>query len=140
MAGGCEHAPSTQAKIVNALTIDVEEHFHPNAMDEAVAPDQWDALPHRVEANTHHVLDLLSEHGVKATFFVLGWVAERWPRLVADIARQGHEVACHGFAHRLAYKLGPAGFRTDVVRVRLCTVSERRVGPSLPAPFGQWTF
>lgn len=102
--------------IVNVLTIDVEEYFHPNAMDEAVAPEQWDALPHRVEANTHHVLDLLSEYGVHATFFVLGWVAQRWPQLVRQIAQRGHEVACHGYAHRLVYKLGPAGFRADVAR------------------------
>jgi polysaccharide deacetylase family protein (PEP-CTERM system associated) len=102
--------------IVNVLTIDVEEYFHPNAMDEAVAPEQWDALPHRVEANTHHVLDLLSQYGVHATFFVLGWVAQRWPQLVRQIAQRGHEVACHGYAHRLVYKLGPAGFRADVAR------------------------
>jgi polysaccharide deacetylase family protein (PEP-CTERM system associated) len=108
--------PSKGAPIVNALTIDVEEYFHPNAMDATVLPEQWDALPHRVEANTQRLLDLLSECGVHATFFVLGWVAERWPRLVVDIAQRGHEVACHGFAHRLVYKLGPAGFRADVAR------------------------
>ena len=85
-------------------------------MDATVLPEQWDALPHRVEANTHRLLDLLSQCGVHATFFVLGWVAERWPRLVVEIARRGHEVACHGFAHRLVYKLGPAGFRADVAR------------------------
>ena len=102
--------------IVNALTIDVEEYFHPNAMDAAVLPEQWDALLHRVEQNTHHVLDVLSEFNVRGTFFVLGWVAERWPQVVKEIARRGHEVASHGFAHRLAYKLGPAGFRADVVR------------------------
>jgi polysaccharide deacetylase family protein (PEP-CTERM system associated) len=104
--------------IVNVLTIDVEEYFHPNAMDDAVAPEQWDALPHRVEANTHEVLDLLSECSVRATFFVLGWVAERWPQLVRQIAQRGHEVACHGYAHRLVYKLGPAGFRADVNRAK----------------------
>jgi polysaccharide deacetylase family protein (PEP-CTERM system associated) len=104
--------------IVNVLTIDVEEYFHPNAMDEAVAPEQWDALPHRVEANTHHVLDLLSEYSVRGTFFVLGWVAQRWPQLVRQIAQRGHEVACHGYAHRLVYKLGPAGFRADVARAK----------------------
>lgn len=107
------HDPLT---IVNALTIDVEEYFHPNAMDAAVLPEQWDALPHRVEQNTHRVLDLLSEFETRGTFFVLGWVAERWPHLVKEIARRGHEVASHGYAHRLVYKLGPAGFRADVVR------------------------
>jgi polysaccharide deacetylase family protein (PEP-CTERM system associated) len=104
------------ASIVNALTIDVEEYFHPNAMDAAVLPEQWDALPHRVEQNTYRVLDLLSEFETRGTFFVLGWVAERWPHLVKEIARRGHEVASHGHAHRLVYKLGPAGFRADVAR------------------------
>jgi len=102
--------------LVNALTVDVEEYFHPNAMDSAVRPDQWDALPHRVERNTISVLDLLDELNTRATFFVLGWVAERWPKLIAEVARRGHEVACHGFAHRLVYKLGARGFRDDVVR------------------------
>ena len=102
--------------MLNALTVDVEEYFHPNAMDDAVDPSRWDSLPTRVEYNTHRVLDLLSEHDVRATFFVLGWVAERLPHLVADIARRGHEVACHGYAHRLVYRLGPERFRDDVSR------------------------
>ncbi len=104
--------------MVNALTIDVEEYFHPNAMDGVVQPSEWDTLPHRVERNTHRILDILSAHDVRATFFVLGWVAERWPQLVSEIARRGHEVACHGFAHRLVYQLGPEGFRSDVRRGR----------------------
>ena len=102
--------------MINVLTIDVEEYFHPNSMDGVVEPDQWDKVPHRVEANTHRVLDILSEHGVHATFFVLGWVAERWPGLVREIAGRGHEVASHGYAHRLVYKLGPEKFRADVRR------------------------
>jgi polysaccharide deacetylase family protein (PEP-CTERM system associated) len=104
------------APVVNALTVDVEEYFHPNAMDAAVSPAQWNSLPHRVEGNTGRVLDLLKEHGVRATFFVLGWVAERWPGLVRRIADAGHELASHGYAHRLVYKLGPEKFREDVVR------------------------
>jgi polysaccharide deacetylase family protein (PEP-CTERM system associated) len=102
--------------MINALTVDVEEYFHPNAMDDAVQPDEWEALPHRVEHNTQRILDLLGELDVRATFFVLGWVAERWPSLVREIARRGHEVASHGYAHRLVYKLGPEGFRDDVRR------------------------
>src|SRR5262249_26484028 len=92
-----------QPRIRNVLTVDVEEYFHPNAMDDAVDPPRWDDLPTRVEHSTHRVLDLLSEHGVRATFFVLGWVAERLPHLAVEIARRGHEVACHGYAHRLVY-------------------------------------
>lgn len=100
----------------NVLTVDVEDYFHPNSMDAVIAPSSWDGLPGRVEHNTHRLLDLLSEHDVRATFFVLGWVAERLPQLVAEIARRGHEVACHGYAHRLVYRLGPERFRDDVSR------------------------
>ncbi len=100
----------------NILTVDVEEYFHPNAMDATVDPSRWDDLPRRVEHNTYRVLDLLSAHDVRATFFVLGWVAERLPHLVGEIARRGHEVACHGYAHRLVYRLGPERFRDDVAR------------------------
>jgi polysaccharide deacetylase family protein (PEP-CTERM system associated) len=102
----------------NILTVDVEEYFHPNAMDAVVDPSTWDGLPRRVEHNTNRLLDLLSEHDVRATFFVLGWVAERLPHLVIEIARRGHEVACHGYAHRLVYRLGPERFRDDVARAK----------------------
>jgi polysaccharide deacetylase family protein (PEP-CTERM system associated) len=102
--------------MLNALTIDVEEYFHPNALDGVVEPSEWERLPHRVERNTNRVLEILAEFDTRATFFVLGWVAERWPGLVREIARRGHEIACHGYAHRLAYRLGPEGFRADVER------------------------
>jgi polysaccharide deacetylase family protein (PEP-CTERM system associated) len=104
--------------MLNALTIDVEEYFHPNAMDGVLPPADWEAAPRRVEHNTHAMLDLLSAHDTRATFFVLGWVAERFPGLVRDIAARGHEIACHGYAHRLVYTLGPAAFREDVARAR----------------------
>ena len=110
--------PTGPIDVINALTVDVEDYFHPNAMDGVVPPSQWDAMPHRVEANTRRMLDLLDECGVHATFFVLGWVAERWPQLISDIERRGHEVACHGFAHRLVYQLGREPFRDDVLRAR----------------------
>ena len=112
--------------MLNALTIDVEDYFHANAMDGVVAPHAWDDLPARVEVNTRRVLDVLDEHRAQATFFVLGWVAERWPRLVDDIAARGHEVACHGYAHRLVYQLGPVRFRADVERAK--RVLEDRLG------------
>lgn len=112
--------------VLNALTIDVEDYFHPNAMDDAVSPLEWDRLPHRVERNTLRMLDLLDEHAVKATFFVLGWVAERWPRLVDEIAARGHEVASHGYAHRLVYRQEPRQFRADVARGK--AVLEDRLG------------
>lgn len=103
----------------HALTIDVEEYFHPNAMDDFVDPATWDGLPTRVEANTRRVLDLLQQHDTRATFFLLGWVVERFPQLVRDIAALGHEIGCHGYAHRLAYRLGEAAFRDDVRRAKL---------------------
>lgn len=102
----------------NCLTVDVEDYFHPNAMDALLRPDDWDSLPQRVERNTHRVLDLLDQYGARATFFVLGWVGERHPDLVREIVSRGHELACHGHLHRLAYELGPTEFRRDVARAR----------------------
>lgn len=104
--------------MLNCLTIDVEDYFHTNSMDAVVPPQTWDALPQRAERNTYRVLELLAEHDTKATFFVLGWVAERHPHLVGDIVAGGHELACHGHLHRLAYDLGPTEFKRDVVRAR----------------------
>lgn len=101
---------------LNCLTVDVEDYFHSNAMDSAVSPSQWHGLPQRVESNTRRLLDLLEAYDTRATFFVLGWVAERYPSLVTDIVSRGHEVACHGYLHRLAYQLGPVEFRRDVQR------------------------
>lgn len=122
MSGGEERTVDR----LNALTIDVEEYFHPNAMDGTVSPADWDGLPRRVEGNTHSMLDLLAEHGVRATFFVLGWVAERLPHLVDEIAAGGHEIGCHGYAHRLVYELGPERFRDDVMRAK--AILEDRLG------------
>jgi polysaccharide deacetylase family protein (PEP-CTERM system associated) len=115
---------SPNGEIVNVLTIDVEDYFHPNALDGSLAPADWDALPQRAEANTHRILDLLDEFDVRATFFVVGWIAERHPALVREIAARHHEVACHGFDHRLVYRLGPDGFREDVRRAQ-ATLEDR---------------
>jgi polysaccharide deacetylase family protein (PEP-CTERM system associated) len=119
-------APPSPASMVNALTIDVEDYFHPNAMDGAVSPADWDRLPPRVERNTLRLLDLLEAQHVHATFFVLGWVAERWPQLVVEIDRRGHEVASHGYAHRLVYRQEPSQFRADIKRGK--AVLEDRLG------------
>jgi polysaccharide deacetylase family protein (PEP-CTERM system associated) len=83
-----------------------------------VSRDAWDRQPSRVAANTSRLLDLLAEHGVRATFFVLGWVAERHPDLVRRIAAQGHEIASHSYWHRLVYELTPDAFREDLARAR----------------------
>jgi polysaccharide deacetylase family protein (PEP-CTERM system associated) len=102
----------------NALTIDVEDYFHVSAMERAVARDDWDRMESRVERNTHRVLDILDEHGVLATFFVLGWVAERHPGLVQTIARRGHEVASHGYSHTRIYRQSLEDFRRETVRAK----------------------
>lgn len=107
------HAP-----ILNALTVDVEDYFHVQAFAGSVSPQAWDGYESRVERNTLRILDLLDEHGLKATFFILGWEAERRPGLVRRIADNGHEVACHGYGHQLIYRIGPEAFRQDVTRAK----------------------
>lgn len=102
--------------IVNAMTVDVEDYFHVSVFDGILPRSRWDALESRVAANTDRLLAIFAETGIRATFFVLGWVAERCPDLVARIAGQGHEIASHGSAHRLVYDMTPAAFRDDVRR------------------------
>ena len=104
--------------IVNAMTIDVEDYFHVSVFDGVVPRHRWNSLESRVTANTDRVLEMLEGAGVRATFFTLGWVAERFPRLVRRIADLGHEVASHGYAHRLIYDQTRHGFRADVRRAK----------------------
>ncbi|MBV5339603.1 MAG: DUF3473 domain-containing protein [Deltaproteobacteria bacterium] len=104
--------------MINALTIDVEDYFQVNAFAQRIKPEQWDGFPLRVEGNTLRILDLLDEFALRATFFVLGWVAERVPSLVKEIHRRGHEVACHGYGHQLIYNQSPQGFRNDVSKAK----------------------
>jgi polysaccharide deacetylase family protein (PEP-CTERM system associated) len=111
-------APSGAPPVVNAMTIDVEDYFQVSAFEDVVPPSQWDQLESRVSRNTDRLLQIFSEHSVTATFFVLGWVADRYPALVARIAAAGHEVASHGYAHRLIYNQTPAEFREDVRRAK----------------------
>ena len=100
----------------NAFTVDVEEWFHICGVGGPLAPANWDALPSRVVQTTRLLLDDLCRSQVRATFFVLGWVAERYPALVADIVAAGHEVGSHGFAHERAYDLGQQAFTGDLRR------------------------
>ena len=102
--------------IRNALTVDVEDYFHVSAFSECIDQNDWDSYPLRVEKNTRRLLDLFDLHSVKATFFVLGWVAERTPELVMEIAARGHEVACHGYSHQLVYNQSPGIFREETIR------------------------
>ena len=103
---------------MNAMTIDVEDYFHVSVFEKTVDRSRWDTLETRVRANTGRLLDLFDERGVRGTFFVLGWVAERYPDLVKAIAARGHELASHGYAHRLVYDQTPEVFREDVRRAK----------------------
>jgi polysaccharide deacetylase family protein (PEP-CTERM system associated) len=107
-----------KARMLNAMTVDVEDYFHASAFDRVVSRASWDELESRVVMNTHRLLDLFNAHDVRATFFVLGWVADRFPALVRDIAACGHELASHGQHHQLVYMLTPAQFREDVHRAK----------------------
>jgi len=109
--------------IRNALTVDVEDYFQVSAFRHAVRYEDWDGMECRVEQNTLRVLDLLAELGVQGTFFVVGWVAERYPSLVRRIQAAGHELGCHSYAHRLVYELSPAEFRADTWRAK-CVIED----------------
>jgi polysaccharide deacetylase family protein (PEP-CTERM system associated) len=102
--------------MLNALTIDVEDYFQVNAFARKISVDQWDSFPLRVDTNTRRILDLLDRYGIKATFFILGWVAERALELTREIHRRGHEIACHGYEHQLIFQIGPDKFREDIRR------------------------
>jgi polysaccharide deacetylase family protein (PEP-CTERM system associated) len=102
--------------MLNALTIDVEEYFHAHAYEHAIDRACWDRQPSRVAANTRRVLGVLRAHATHATFFVLGWVAERHPDLVREILADGHEVATHGHMHELLYRQTPEAFAADLRR------------------------
>jgi polysaccharide deacetylase family protein (PEP-CTERM system associated) len=106
------------SQIVNAMTVDVEDYFHASAFDRAVSRESWAQRQSRVVRNTEVLLECFDRAGVRATFFVLGWVAERYPNLVRDIAASGHEVASHGFHHQLIYTLTLDQFREDVRRAK----------------------
>jgi polysaccharide deacetylase family protein (PEP-CTERM system associated) len=102
----------------NALTIDVEDYFQVSAMAPHIERQAWDRWPCRVERNVDRLLALLSESGAKATFFTLGWVAERYPQMVRRIVEQGHELASHGSEHRRASEQSPAEFLVDVAAAK----------------------
>jgi polysaccharide deacetylase family protein (PEP-CTERM system associated) len=111
-------------RIVNALTVDVEDYFHVEAFTAHVSQEEWTSLESRVERNTEHVLRILDDSGTKGTFFVLGWVAERFPSLVPRIVSQGHEVGCHGYEHRRIRVQGPERYREDLRRSRDIVASQ----------------
>lgn len=104
--------------VVNAMTVDVEDYFQVSAMEHAVSREAWDRLPGRVERNTDRILHLFDTHGVTATFFTLGWIAERYPALIERIVAAGHELASHGSDHVRVCQQDRATFQADVTRAK----------------------
>lgn len=109
---------SPSDSLLNILSIDVEDYFQVSAFDSIVERSQWDRYESRVERNTQKILEQLSLREVKGTFFVLGWVAEKFPSIVRSIHKEGHEVACHGYSHRLVYEQSPQEFRQETRRAK----------------------
>jgi polysaccharide deacetylase family protein (PEP-CTERM system associated) len=104
--------------VLNALTVDVEDYFQVSAFDAIIARSSWDSFESRIALGTAKILSALDAAGVRATFFVLGWVAERHPDLVRQIHAAGHEIGCHGYWHELVYQQTPETFRHDLRRAR----------------------
>lgn len=100
------------------MSVDVEDWFQVENLKPAISRATWDARESRVERNTMRILELLEQHGARSTFFILGWIAERYPRLIRRIAEQGHEIASHGYGHDLVYTLSEGEFRADVGRCK----------------------
>lgn len=102
------------SNVLNALTIDVEDYFQVSAFAPYIARTEWNQRECRVERNVNRILEMLAQHNVKATFFTLGWIAERYPQLVRQIVSLGHELASHGYGHERANEQTEDGFFTDI--------------------------
>jgi polysaccharide deacetylase family protein (PEP-CTERM system associated) len=115
--------------ITNALTIDVEDYFQVSAFENAIARSDWDSIEQRVQLNLERILELLQSHDTRATFFVLGWVAERYPESIRKLVDQGHELASHGYGHQRVSDLSRPQFREDLDRSKkiLEDISGQRV-------------
>jgi polysaccharide deacetylase family protein (PEP-CTERM system associated) len=109
---------STPNQITNALTVDVEDYFQVSALAPFIARDRWDSIPCRVEANVDRLLNRFANNHAKATFFTLGWIAERYPQVVRRIVDDGHELASHGYGHQRASELSREAFAQDVTRAK----------------------
>lgn len=110
---------NSTAGIKHAMTIDVEDYYHVSAFGKVIAPEDWDQWPSRVEQNTDTLLGMFDDANIKATFFVLGWVAERYPNIVKKLAANGHEVASHGYSHQLIYRQTPEVFKEETYRSKV---------------------
>jgi polysaccharide deacetylase family protein (PEP-CTERM system associated) len=115
---GSAMAKGAPCATMNSFTVDVEDYFQTEAMASAIPREQWDRMPSRVVQNTERIFELLASRGIRGTFFFVGWVAERFPDLVRQAARLGHELGCHSYWHRLVYRLNPEEFREDTKRAK----------------------
>jgi len=104
--------------MINALSVDVEEYFQVSAFEQVIDRRSWSGLKSRLSDPLHRILDLFDRHGARATFFVLGWIAERHPELIREIHSRGHEIASHGYEHRLIYEHPRHHFEKDLARSR----------------------
>lgn len=102
----------------NALSVDLEEYFQIHALSELIDPQSWTEYPSSVETNTVRILELFEQFHIKTTFFCLGWIAQRHPEIIRRIHKQGHEIACHGYAHQVIYQQDHAKFRDDVSKAK----------------------
>ncbi len=118
LSGNLPPADADARTIVNALTIDVEDYFQVSAFAPYIARSDWDARECRVERNVGRILEILASRNIKATFFALGWIAERYPQLIRRIVREGHELASHGYGHERVTDLTPAAFLEDITRAK----------------------
>ena len=112
------NAPNRPFAMMNALTVDVEDYFQVSALAPHIARDSWDAQPCRIERNVQLLLAMFAQHDARATFFTLGWIAERYPQLVRDIVAGGHELASHGYGHLRASEQSRGDFTEDVQRAK----------------------
>lgn len=110
--------PTNPIPPTNYLTIDVEDYFQVAAFEDIITPDSWASMECRVERNTAAILGILEKYRVRATFFVVGWIAERYPTLVREISRHGHEIGCHSYLHKKIYNMAPDQFREDTRRAK----------------------
>ena len=108
----------SDSRPLNAFSVDLEDYYQVAAFSGVIERRQWPEYESRIEHNTLRLLELFDEHGVQATFFVLGWIAEHWPRLIREIESNGHEIASHGYDHRNVTEQTPEQFRQDVRRTK----------------------
>ena len=111
-------ARNPAATITNAFSIDLEDYFHTEVASQVVGLQSWDLMPSRIHSSVPRLLDLLDQHNTRATVFVLGWVAERYPALVREVARRGHEIGCHSYLHRAVFRLDRKTFYEDTLKAK----------------------